>query len=100
MVKGTSPYHAIEIMACPGGCIGGGGQPYHRGDIGLLRERTESLYAEDGEKPLRKSHENPYVLSLYRDFLGKPCGHRAHELLHTRYYDRKPVVTPCSTTKK
>ena len=69
-------------------------------DIGLLRERTESLYAEDGEKPLRKSHENPYVLSLYRDFLGKPCGHRAHELLHTRYYDRKPVVTPCSTTKK
>ncbi len=100
VVKGTSPYHAIEIMACPGGCIGGGGQPYHRGDIGLLRERTESLYAEDGEKPLRKSHENPYVLSLYRDFLGKPCGHRAHELLHTRYYDRKPVVTPCSTTKK
>ncbi len=71
VVKGTSPYHAIEIMACPG-----------------------------GEKPLRKSHENPYVLSLYRDFLGKPCGHRAHELLHTRYYDRKPVVTPCSTTKK
>ena len=100
VVNGTSPYHAIEIMACPGGCIGGGGQPYHRGDIRLLQERTESLYAEDAHKPLRKSHENPYIQSLYRDFLGEPCGHLSHELLHTRYYNRKPVVEPCSTNTK
>lgn len=99
-MNGTSPYHAIEIMACPGGCIGGGGQPYHRGDIRLLQERTESLYAEDAHKPLRKSHENPYIQSLYRDFLGEPCGHLSHELLHTRYYNRKPVVEPCSTNTK
>lgn len=100
VANGTSPYHAIEIMACPGGCIGGGGQPYHRGDIRLLQERTESLYAEDAHKPLRKSHENPYIQALYRDFLGAPCGHRSHELLHTCYYDRKPVVAPCSTNTK
>ena len=100
VANGTSPYHAIEIMACPGGCIGGGGQPYHRGDIRLLQERTESLYAEDAHKPLRKSHENPYIQALYRDFLGAPCGHRSPEPRHTCYYDRKPVVAPCSTNTK
>lgn len=99
---GRSPYHAIEIMACPGGCIGGGGQPYHLGDIGVLEERTASLYAEDRQKPLRKSHENPYIQSLYREYLGEPCGHRAHELLHTTYTDRKPVVdtTPANPRKQ
>ena len=70
------------------------------GYIRLLQERPESLYAEDAHKPLRKSHENPYIQSLYRDFLGEPCGHLSHELLHTRYYNRKPVVEPCSTNTK
>lgn len=89
--------HAIEIMACPGGCIGGGGQPYHRGDIKILKERTESLYAEDAKKPLRKSHENPYIKMLYAEYLGEPCGSLSHELLHTHYYDRKTTVETCST---
>ena len=100
VINGTSPYHAIEIMACPGGCIGGGGQPYHRGNISVLKERTASIYGEDVAKPLRKSHENPYIQTLYKEFLGEPCGHLAHELLHTHYYNRKPVVEPCPTNKK
>ena len=95
VVAGTSPYHAIEVMACPGGCIGGGGQPYHRGDASLLAMRAAALYGEDADKNLRKSHENPYVQQLYGEFLGEPCGHLAHELLHTSYYDRKPVVEEC-----
>lgn len=102
VAAGRSPYHAIEIMACPGGCIGGGGQPYHLGDIGILKQRTASLYAEDRDKPLRKSHENPYIRLLYKEFLGEPCGKAAHELLHTHYYDRKTTVEtePSSTTIK
>lgn len=100
VVNGTSPYHAIEIMACPGGCIDGGGQPYHRGNISVLKERSASLYGEDAAKTLRKSHENPDIQKLYKEFLGEPCGHLAHELLHTHYYNRKPVVEPCSNNKK
>ncbi len=91
---GKSKYHAIEVMACPGGCIGGGGQPYHHGDINILRERMESLYCEDKSKVLRKSHQNPYVKMLYDEFLGEPCSHKAHELLHTSYTDRRPAVNP------
>lgn len=97
---GRSPYHAVEVMACPGGCIGGGGQPYHRGDIKVIRERQASLYAEDAGKKLRKSHENPYILSLYREFLGEPCGHLSHQLLHTTYFDRKITVQPCITNEE
>lgn len=97
---GESPYHAIEIMACPGGCIGGGGQPYHRGDERILKQRTASLYAEDREKPLRKSHENTYIRLLYTDFLGEPCGKIAHDLLHTHYNDCKPAVECNHTPKK
>ena len=81
-------------MACPGGCIGGGGQPYHHGDINILRERIESLYSEDESKVLRKSHQNPYVKMLYDEFLGEPCSHKAHELLHTSYTDRRPAINP------
>lgn len=95
MKAGKSPYHAIEIMACPGGCVDGGGQPYHRGHFEVIRERQASLYKEDSDKPIRKSHENPYIVSLYNEYLGKPCGHLSHELLHTHYVDRKTVV--CST---
>ena len=67
----------------------------------MLKERTASLYAEDRDKPLRKSHENPYIQSLYSEYLGQPCGKLAHELLHTHYYDRKPTVdtTPANLKK-
>jgi NADH-quinone oxidoreductase subunit G len=86
---GRANYHAIEIMACPGGCIGGGGQPYHHGNIELLKKRAAALYEEDRSKPLRCSHENPNIIKLYDEFLGKPYGEKAHELLHTHYTKRE-----------
>lgn len=88
---GECQLDAIEIMACPGGCIGGGGQPYHHGNIEILKARAEGLYKEDRDKPIRKSHENPEVLALYKEFLGEPYGEKAHELLHTRYTARKKL---------
>ena len=69
---GKSKYHAIEVMACPGGCIGGGGQPLHHGDASILHARTRAIYQEDEGKVIRKSHENPYILKLYEEFLGEP----------------------------
>ncbi|WP_294139743.1 NADH-dependent [FeFe] hydrogenase, group A6 [uncultured Sanguibacteroides sp.] len=90
---GKSPYHAIEIMACPGGCIGGGGQPLHHGDSSLLKARTKALYQEDEAKHLRKSHENPYIISLYEEYLGKPMSEKAHHLLHTCYFNRSKEIT-------
>lgn len=86
--RGDSEYHAIEIMACPGGCIGGGGQPQHHGDTEVLKARTQALYREDRNKPLRKSHENPYIVQLYEEFLGKPMSEKAHHLLHTHYFNK------------
>jgi iron only hydrogenase large subunit-like protein len=86
---GTSQYHAIEIMACPGGCIGGGGQPLHHGDASILKARTRAIYAEDRNKPIRKSHENPHIIKLYEEFLGKPMSEKAHHLLHTHYFEKK-----------
>lgn len=77
--------HAIEIMACPGGCIGGGGQPYHHGNVEIIKKRREAIYQEDAGKVLRKSHENPYVIKLYEEYFGHPMSHKAHELLHTHY---------------
>lgn len=100
VLDGTSPYHAIEVMACPGGCIDGGGQPYHRGDADRIKRRIAALYAEDAGKRLRKSHENPDIQRLYREFLGEPCGHLAHELLHTSYRNRRPVVEPNTANVK
>jgi iron only hydrogenase large subunit-like protein len=85
---GKEQYHAIEIMACPGGCVGGGGQPYHGNNIDIIKRRAEALYREDKEKPLRCSHENSEVNQLYQEFLQKPGGHKAHELLHTTYTQR------------
>ncbi|BEP29167.1 NADH-dependent [FeFe] hydrogenase, group A6 [Helicovermis profundi] len=82
---GKSKYHAIEIMACPGGCIGGGGQPYHHGDMDIIRKRQEAIYQEDRNKTKRKSHENTQILKLYEEYLGKPYGDKAHSLLHTHY---------------
>lgn len=87
--EGGEQLHAIEIMACPGGCIGGAGQPYHHGKERVLEARVSAIYREDAGKPRRKSHENPYVQELYATFLGKPLGKRAHELLHTQYFPRE-----------
>lgn len=87
IVKGESPYHFIEVMGCPGGCIVGGGQPRSY-DPDVRNKRLKGLYTEDESKILRKSHENPYVTSLYKEFLGHPNSHKAHELLHTHYTKR------------
>ena len=89
---GKSQYHAIEIMACPGGCIGGGGQPLHHGDASILKARARAIYAEDRDKPIRKSHENPYIKKLYEEFLGEPMSEKAHELLHTHYFDKRKKI--------
>ena len=86
--SGKSEYHAIEIMACPGGCIGGGGQPLHHGNIEILNARARALYDDDKNKPLRKSHENPYIQKLYEEYLGKPLSEKAHALLHTNYFNK------------
>lgn len=88
---GKENYDAIEIMACPGGCIGGGGQPYHHGDIELLKKRSAAIYEEDKGKAIRKSHENPEIIKLYEEFLGEPYGEKAHELLHTTYTPREMI---------
>jgi len=88
---GEARYDAIEIMACPGGCIGGGGQPYHHGNVEILKARANAIYEEDRSKPLRKSHENPAVLALYKDFMGEPYGEKAHQLLHTSFTKRKKI---------
>ncbi|MFA6757806.1 MAG: NADH-dependent [FeFe] hydrogenase, group A6 [Bacteroidales bacterium] len=83
---GMYNFHAIEIMACPGGCIGGAGQPLHHGDSNILKARYEAIYREDANKPIRKSHENPYIVKLYEEFLGEPMSEKAHHLLHTCYF--------------
>jgi len=89
---GKSSYHAIEIMACPGGCIGGGGQPIHHGNFEILKQRMAAIYREDAGKPIRKSHENPYILKLYEEFLGKPMSEKSHKLLHTHYVDKSKKI--------
>lgn len=88
---GKSHFDAIEIMACPGGCIGGGGQPYHHGDMEIIKKRQMAIYQEDTGKVLRKSHENPYIKKLYDEFLGQPNSHLAHELLHTHYVPKDKI---------
>ena len=86
--SGKEEYTAIEIMACPGGCVDGGGQPYHHGNIDILEKRMRALFSEDKSKRLRKSHENPFIQKLYADFLGEPHGPLAKKLLHTHYTKR------------
>jgi len=85
--EGKSPYHFIEIMACPGGCIGGGGQPIPTTDA-IRKKRIEAIYREDAGKPIRKSHDNPEITQIYEDFLKEPLGHKSHKLLHTHYKKR------------
>ncbi len=88
--QGRSPYAFIEIMTCPGGCIGGGGQPIPT-DAAVRQKRMEAIYREDKNKALRKSHQNPAVQALYKDFLGAPLGDMSHHLLHTHYHERARV---------
>jgi len=90
--EGKEQFHAIEVMACPGGCIGGAGQPYHHGDSSIIKKRFDAIYREDEGKPIRKSHENASIQKLYAEYLGEPCGHKSHELLHTHYFDKSDVV--------
>ncbi|MGE5424236.1 MAG: NADH-dependent [FeFe] hydrogenase, group A6 [Syntrophothermus sp.] len=85
---GSSTYHFIEIMACPGGCIGGGGQPIPTNPE-IRAKRKSAIYEEDMGMPLRKSHENPEIAEIYADFLEKPLGHKSHQLLHTHYTPKK-----------
>jgi len=86
--SGEETVHAIEIMACKGGCVGGGGQPYHHGDFGVIVKRAAGLTSIDEGKELRKSHENPYIKELYEKHLGKPMSHKAHDILHTEYFPK------------
>ena len=86
--EGKATYHFIEVMACPGGCLGGGGQPIPT-SAEIREKRAEAIYAEDEGLPLRKSHENPEIAEIYKEFLGEPLGHKSHALLHTHYKPRK-----------
>ncbi|MCL2133430.1 MAG: NADH-dependent [FeFe] hydrogenase, group A6 [Bacteroidales bacterium] len=87
--SGLYNLHAIEIMACPGGCIGGAGQPLHHGDSSIIKARFDAIYREDAQKTIRKSHENPYIIKLYEEFLGKPLSEKSHHLLHTHYFAKE-----------
>ena len=93
IAKGEADYHFIEIMACPGGCVNGGGQPIQpsnvRNVIDIRAERAKALYSEDATLTVRKSHKNPEIKKLYDEYLGKPNSHKAHELLHTHYVARE-----------
>ena len=93
MIKsGEKSYEFVEVMACPGGCVNGGGQPiqpgYIRNFVDLRKERAAALYGEDAGMKLRKSHENPEVKQIYDEYLGEPNSHKAHEILHTHYTER------------
>ena len=95
--SGEKQYHLIEIMACPGGCIAGGGQPYFAADEhtfpmdpAIIEKRRKALYQIDAKKGLRKSHENPAIERIYSEFLGEPGSETAHKLLHTHYHQKEP----------
>ncbi|HEY9069305.1 MAG TPA: NADH-dependent [FeFe] hydrogenase, group A6 [Candidatus Ozemobacteraceae bacterium] len=103
--KGKSSYHLIEVMACPGGCVGGAGQPLNR-DVAARRRRAKGLYDADKTQPLHKAQENPYIAELYQKNLGEVGGHKAHELLHTHYHSRRrlgdtgiPLITGTAADK-
>lgn len=87
---GTSPYHFIEVMACEGGCIGGGGNAPKT--MAKVRERQRAIYEEDQKLPIRKSHENIYVQKLYEEYLGEPLSEKSHKLLHTTYHIRRDLL--------
>nr|ANM86868.1 Fe-hydrogenase 2 flavodoxin-fused protein [Stygiella incarcerata]ANM86884.1 Fe-hydrogenase 2 [Stygiella incarcerata] len=98
-IKKGAEYHFVEIMACPGGCIGGGGQPISL-DKDILKKRMESIYSIDERSVIRKSHENPMITEIYKNFFGKPGSHLSHELLHTTYSDRSTKIVKKEETVK
>ena len=91
--NGTSDYQFVEVMACPGGCIMGGGQPIKsskvRMTVDVAAKRAEAMYSIDERSVIRKSHENPILKQIYKEYIGKPGEHKAHELLHTHYMKRE-----------
>ena len=95
IARGEGDWHFVEIMACPGGCLGGGGQPIPTSPE-IRQKRAAAIYQADREMPIRRSHENPSITAIYEKFLGEPLGERSHHLLHTKYTPRtkKPVQIP------
>ena len=93
MKNGTAAYDFIEIMCCPGGCVNGGGQPQQpasvQNSVDIRALRAKAMYTADEKGVIRKSHENPEIIALYKDFYGEPNSHLAHECLHTKYINRK-----------
>ena len=90
LIKKGEVFHFVEVMTCAGGCIGGGGQPRFTTDE-VRMKRIEAIYKEDEGKALRKSHNNPEIIKIYEEFLGKPLGEQSHHLLHTKYAKRDKV---------
>jgi iron only hydrogenase large subunit-like protein len=88
--SGKKVYHFVEVMTCPGGCIGGGGQPRLTTDE-VRKKRIQAIYQEDEGKPMRRSHDNPKIKQIYGEFLGMPLGEKSHHLLHTHYHARERV---------
>lgn len=92
---GKSPYQFVEVMSCPGGCVNGGGQPFVPSKVLNKQEvknlRTKAIYEKDKNMDIRKSHENPFITKIYKEFLGKPNSKKAHELLHTHYHKQNKV---------
>lgn len=90
--QGKADYQFVEIMACPGGCIMGGGQPIKSAKIqetiNVREKRAKAMYTIDEKSTIRKSHENPVLKKIYKEFLGEPGGHLSHELLHTHYTEK------------
>ncbi|MNI85523.1 Iron hydrogenase 1 [compost metagenome] len=100
---GACPYHFIEVMACPEGCVSGGGQPKLL--LETLRKtayqaRKSSVYRHDIHQQVRKSHENPAIIKLYKEFLGEPLGHTSHHLLHTAFHSRQKTMTTSNVSVK
>jgi len=98
--NGEEQYHFIEIMACPGGCVNGGGQPIQpasvRNTVDIRAERAKAIYSEDEALTIRKSHKNPRMMKIYEEYLEKPGSHKAHELLHTHFHARENYPEECS----
>ena len=90
LIKKGEVFHFVEVMTCAGGCIGGGGQPRFTTDE-VRKKRIEAIYKEDESKALRKSHNNPEIIKIYEEFLGKPLGEQSHQFLHTKYAKRDKV---------
>jgi iron only hydrogenase large subunit-like protein len=91
LIAGDPPVHFVEVMSCPGGCVGGGGQPYGS-SAEAIKERLARLYDADRRSSVRRSHENTEVQALYQDVLGRPFGELSHRLLHREYVDRRAAA--------